>query len=346
MSMNKNAPYAQYHAAAQSRATGSGDPLLGPDGLRADIPALLLRLGALRALDDRQVLPELVLILEQLPHARLEVQDRYHALRKLQRAVLQVAEAMTPRRLAPRPGAPTRPASLSLEQRLYAGMATNCGYLLHELDHGQGFFSEEHAHGRAWAIRIAFRFYSRELLCAVKTGRAWPVGAWLALHELFVYLVMRGSVRLHAESPTLEEGEFDPELAYKRLLLIGLVTDLFGCERMNVAVVGQLRAIAAGARLVASDGLVGEFGLILVDVGLDCPPQLRGGSLDDPFRGWVLRVPDEFHGLLLSLDPFRSHRVAGAREPEHPPVPPVSLVAAGPECAPRAARPGGRGSSA
>jgi len=302
-------------------ATGSGPQRIGPDGLRADIPSLLLRLGALRALDDRQVLPELILILEQLPHARLDVQDRYHALRKLQPAVLRVAQAMTPRRLAPRAGAPARPASLSLEQRLYAGMATNCGYLLHELDHGQGFFSEEHARGRAWAVRIAFRFYSRDLLYAVKTGRAWPAGAWLALHELFVYLVMRGSVRLHAESPTLEEGEFDPELAYKRLLLIGLVTDLFGCERMNALVVGQLRAMAGGARLVAADGLVGESGLILVDVGLDCPPQLRGGSLDDPFRGWVLRVPEEFHGVLLSLDPFHLHRIAGARVPEHPQAP-------------------------
>jgi len=323
MSMDKNAHYAhyahyaQYHAAAPSRATGSAEPLLGPDGLRADIPAVLLRLGALRALDDRQVLPELVLILEQLPHSRLDVQDRFHALRKLQRTVLQVAAAMTPRRISPRPGG-SRHTGLSLEQRLYAGMANNCGHLLHELDHGQGFFSEEHAPGRAWAIRIALRFYSRELLYAVKTGRAWPVGAWLALHDLFVYLVMRGSVRLHAASATLVEGEFDPELAYKRLLLIGLVTELCGCERMSAALVAQLRALAPDARLVASDGLVGEFGLILVDVGLDRPPQLKVGSLDDPFRGWVLRVPDEFHCVLRSLDPFNSNRIAGVRVAERP----------------------------
>ena len=320
--MYKNQQHAQYQIAAAHHAAGVGRSLINPSETGADSAPILMRLHALRTLDGPRVVPELILILGQLPSAQLEVQARCHALRKLERAVVQVAAALAPGMGAaagaggqPTPLSRGRSAALSLEQRLYAAMAHNCVHLLHELDHGQGFFSDEHARGRAWAIRVAFRFFSRELLYAVKAGRAWPAGAWLALHELFVYLVMRGSVRPHGESPVLDEDEFDPELAYKRLLLIGLVADLCGCARIDREVAVRLRHLAADARLIASDGLVGESGLILVDVGLDRPAQLRSGSLDDPFRGWVLRVPDAFQALLLFLDPFHHHRVGSAAEP-------------------------------
>lgn len=315
--MYKNQQHAQYQVAVAQQSVSLGRSLIRPREVGADIAPILMRLRALRTLEDRRVLPELILILGQLPGAQLDVQERYHALRKLERAVVQVAAALTPGRMGPRCGARGRSAgqgrgaTLSLEQRLYAAMAHNCVHLLHELDHGQGFFSAQHAPGRAWAIRAAFRFFSRELRYAVKTGRAWSAGAWLALHELFVYLVMRGSVRLHGESLPLEEDEFDPELAYKRLLLLGLVAELCGCARIDSEVAARLRHLAAEARLIAADGLVGEYGLILVDVGLDRPPQLREGSLDDPFRGWVLRVPDAFQALLLFLDPF-GHRGVGS----------------------------------
>ncbi len=175
----------------------------------ADIPSILIRLRALRRLDNHRVLPKLILILGQLPGVQLDVQERYHALRKLELTVVRVAAALAlalaPARLGVSSGAsggsaghsrgPSAPPSL--EQRLYSAMALNCVHLLHDLDHGQGFFSDQHAADRTWAIRTAFRFFSRELLYAVKTWRDWPAGAWLALHELFVYLVMRGNVRLH-----------------------------------------------------------------------------------------------------------------------------------------------------
>ncbi|AUB81429.1 hypothetical protein [Candidatus Thiodictyon syntrophicum] len=320
--MYKNQHHAQYQIAAAHQAASHGRSPVNPREAGADSAPILARLHALRTLDSHRVLPELILILGQLPAAQLEVQARCHALRKLERAVVQVAAVLAPGPMGAPAGASAqrttlrggRRAALSLEQRLYAAMAHNCVHLLHELDHGQGFFSDDHARGRAWAIRVAFRFFSRELLYAVKAGSAWPAGAWLALHELFVYLVMRGSVRPHGESPTLDEDEFDPELAYKRLLLIGLVADLCGCARIDREVAARLRHLAADARLIASDGLVGESGLIVVDVGLDRPAQLKTGSLDDPFRGWVLRVPDAFHALLLFLDPFHHHRIAGAAE--------------------------------
>ena len=82
--------------AAAHQAVGVGRSLINPREAGADSAPILMRLHALRTLDRRRVLPELILILGQLPEAQLEVQARRHALRKLERAVVQVAAVLAP----------------------------------------------------------------------------------------------------------------------------------------------------------------------------------------------------------------------------------------------------------
>lgn len=277
----------------------------------ASAPSLARRVARLRTLAPERVLPELILALEQLPTAELPLPERLALLRKLERSVVRVSAALVRVRDLTDPP-PGRPSSLSLEQRLYRGMARASVHLLHELDRGQGFFSEQHADGRVWAIRVALRFFSRGFLYAVATGRPWPPGAWQSLHDLFVYLVMRGTVQIHNEARVADD-ELDPELIYKRLVMIGLVAERCGHRRIDRSLVRRLRGLAAESRLLASDGFLGEFGLILVDVGRDAPAQVRTSSLDDTFRGWVLRVPEAFRTLIDSLEPVHRRAPAAAR---------------------------------
>ncbi len=284
----------------QSRPGSWGlDQACGQAG--AATPSLRQRLARLRTLHQDRVVPELILILEQVPLAELSLPDRLRLLCRLEHAVVRVSAVLAHNRARSPSPFPGQPTSLSLEQRLYAAMVRASTHLLRELDHGQGFFSEQHVRGRTWAIRVALRFFSRGVLYAVATGRPWPPGAWQSLHDLFVYLVMRGTVHIHGSSRAAEDDEPDPELVYKRLIMIGLASECCARQRLDARVLARLRTLAAESRLVAADGLIGEFGLILVDVGRDVPAEIRVGSLDDPFRGWVLRAPDAFRTLLHSL---------------------------------------------
>jgi hypothetical protein len=301
-----------YHSACLDwHDAGSGSSVYGADGL-GPAAAFAARIERFRSLGLSRALTGLILELADLQHATVSAETRYAMLRVLKRAVLHVAAALA--RTRPTAGGPTPGPGpgLSLEQRLYAAMANNCLHLLHELGRGHTGYADSLVQSRQWAVRNAFRFIGREILGAVRTGRLWPAGAWQSLHELFVYLVMRGSVRLHGDALVLSDDAFDPESAYKQLLLIGLLAELVGPDRLTSDTLTRLGVLAKDALLVESDGLVGEFGLILVEVSHDRPPRLRVGSLDDPFRGWVLRVPREFQSLVAALDPARRHRMAVA----------------------------------
>ncbi|WP_295589832.1 hypothetical protein [uncultured Lamprocystis sp.] len=300
-----------YHSACPDwHDPGSGASVYGADSLSS--AAFAERIERFRSLDLSRALTGLILELEDLQRSTVSAETRYAMLRVLKRAVLHVAAALTTMRpvRCPTAGSPTPGPALSLEQRLYAVMASNCLHLLHELGRGHTGYADSLVQSRQWAVRNAFRFLGRQILCAIRASRLWPAGAWQSLHELFVYLVMRGSVRLHGDSLVLSDDAFDPESAYKQLLLIGLLAELVGPERLQSDTLTRLGVLAKDARLVESDGLVGEFGLILVEVSHDRPPRLRVGSLDDPFRGWVLRVPREFESLVTALEPTRRHRMA------------------------------------
>jgi hypothetical protein len=318
-----------HHNACSDRyAAATGATAFPRGAVPRDCPALEFWLVGLRTLDLRAAVTQLLLVLEPLSQKALETETRYLMVRALKGAVLRIGAALRkvspaaqPRVVPPLTLPSSQPhadeghasaTSRTLEQRLYAAMAGNCVQLLHELDRGQVGYSEDLAERRRWAVRNAFRFVGRQLLCAIDSRQGWPPGAWQSLHDLFVNLVMRGSVRLHHELLILTDEAFDPEHAYKRLLLIGLLAELVEPGRIDPAAIARLRELAGETRLVESDGLVGEYGLTLVEVGRDQPPRRRAGSLNDPFRGWVLRVPPDFESLIQSLDPFHRYRSVAA----------------------------------
>lgn len=311
-----NNAYRGFEEAQYTEETSFCDDVVVP----ADLTSLLVRLDRLNSMDLRGAATGLLLTLEPLARAAPEAQTHYQMLRAIKAAVLGVSAVLPKPRLSTRPpaggsgqgSAPSLTPGLTVEQRLYQAMANNCVQLLHSLDRGQGGYSDRQARRREWAIRNGFRFLGRQVLYALHTGRDWPAGTWQSLHELFVYLVMRGHVRLHGAAQALAEEDFNAEWAYKRLLMMGLLSETVAPGRVDAASIDGLRVLAKDARLVESDGLVGEYKLILVEVGRDRPPRLRLGCLDDPFRGWVLRVPDQFDSLVLALDPFRSFRQSAA----------------------------------
>lgn len=272
------------------------------------LPALVAWVGRLPSLTVRHALPELIVRLTGLLGTPLDTETRYLMLRALKGAVLRVAQAL-PHASARSHGAADG-GQVGLGQRLFDAMARNCIRLLQDLDRERFGGTEERAERRLWAVRNAFRFIGRAVLCAVDSGRPWQPGLWQALHDLYVYLVVRGG---HGE-PLVQGGEraFDAQQAYKRLVLVGLVAELVGTGCLDADVRSRLAAIADDARLAESEALVGEYDLILVEVSRDQPARIKSDRLQDPFRGWVLQAGSDLEVLLLSLDPFRMPERAAA----------------------------------
>jgi hypothetical protein len=239
----------------------------------------------LAMLGQGKSVPELIVRLRQLVESGIDTETRYRILRAVKRPLLQVAAATAK--------LPHRGDGLSLVQRLYGAMADNLHRLLEDIDHQRHGVSDERLEQRDWTVRNLIRFMQRELLHSVSAGTAWPPGVWQKFHDLFVYLVFRGNVRLHDH-----RDDCEAEHAYKWMLLIGLATERLGFKAMNADLFERLDDVVGECRLIDSDGTVGEYGLILVEVGRDHPARLQDGALDDSFRGWVLRGPESLIALL------------------------------------------------
>jgi len=275
--------------ASYSKIAGSATV---PTGALAGLYAWIGRLPSQKL---HQAVPELIVQLDRLLASPLDLETRYPMARALKGVVLHIAAAL------PKTGAAS--GGLSLEQRLYDAMARNCKRLLQDLDRQRFGPVDDQPRRRQWALRNSFRFLGRQILHALGCGRPWPKGVWQDLHDLYVYVVVRGN-DTEPRSAVGVRG-FDPERAYKRLLLVGLVADLVDRQGISGAVMARLAAIADECALLEPDALIGEHGLTLVEVSCDRPPRLKPERLQDPFRGWVLRAPAELEVLLLNLDPFQ-----------------------------------------
>lgn len=242
-------------------------------------------------LDQGRSVPELLVRMRQLADSNIDFETRYRILRSVKRPILKAAASLAK--------VPHRGGGMSLEQRLYGVMVENLSRLLEAIDRRRHGGVSNWADQRNWTLRNLIRFLQRQLFYSVYAGTPWPSGAWLALHDLFVCLVVRGSVKLHRELAVVPApGAWDPEQAYKWTLLVGLATDRLGSQAMDGEMLQRLQSLARECRLVDSDGMVGEYGLILVEVGKDHPPQFKAGALNDVFRGWVLKAPESFIALL------------------------------------------------
>lgn len=256
-----------------------------------DLEALKDWLAGLRTRGVRQAGPALVLTLENLRKAELAASRRITILSLLKVPVLKTCAGL-PKPYADAAGATEAAHGLTMEQRLGRLMFVNLDRALHQLDKEHPVPDERRQQQRLWLIRNLFRFAGRQIRYAIQWQTVLPAGAWRDLHELYLYLTSRRPHSLwdlDAQRPIL--SEFDHEIEYKTLLLLGLAAKLKDSAPRSEYFLDGLPAWAAQTRLEDPHNRLGRLRLFLVEVSSDEPPRQLAGSLDMAFRGWVLEPP-------------------------------------------------------
>ncbi|MCG6941718.1 MAG: hypothetical protein LJE69_10765 [Thiohalocapsa sp.] len=262
--------------------------------------AIAGRLTRLGALSLKQALPMLLLELDQLRAANLDAEERVELLQAIKKPVLKAAASLPKPTPGSRTALRTADGGMTLEQRLIHLMIANLRQCLYEYDRAQGSRLVEDDGHRTWLLQQVFRFFGRQLRYAVDWDRAWPTHTWQDLHDLFVYLVVRGSVTLDSGfAVAVFDDEFDAAIEYKRLLLLGLVDELTHRASASDAYFHLLKRWSFDSSLVEPEKLLGRRDLIQVLVTKDAPPHLKRGALETSFRGWVLRPAEGCIGYIM-----------------------------------------------
>ncbi len=274
----------------------------------------LVRLGALSLKD---ALPLLLLELDRLRAASLDVEDRIELLQALKKPVLKAAASLPKPTPGSRTALRTADGGMTLEQRLINLMITNLRQALYEYDRAQGSRLADDDGLRIWLLQQVFRFFGRQLRYTVDWDRSWPGHTWQELHDLFVYLVVRGSVAMDsAFTVAVFDDELDAATEYKRLLLLGLVDELTQRATASDAYFHLLKRWSVDSTLVEPEKLLGHRDQIQVVVTQDAPPQLLRGTLEASFRGWVLRPAQACIGYITQHRHDRKS-AEGHPSPEH-----------------------------
>lgn len=242
----------------------------------------------------RSQLPLLYKILDQLDGAELPPHQRVRALRNIRRPLLGMVQALSRLEdLASDPKVSALSPSPTPAQRLLERMCRNLDHLLLTLDRRRFRGGPTDDADRRWTIRQLFVFLGHQIEYGILGGLPWPPRTWQRLHDLFEYLIERRDLELGTANWDTDSG-FDPETAYKRLLLIGLCSPPTAARRLEGENADDLTRWAGKTRLVEPAGRLGEYGLLVVETSQDGPPRFREQPADDPWRGWVLEPPAEF----------------------------------------------------
>jgi hypothetical protein len=261
----------------------------------------------------RNQVPLIFKLLDQLDSEDLSPEQRIRALRHLERPLLQLASGLPRPMRAAGDGVAELALAPTVAQRLFGRVCRNLDNILLALDKRRFQPGCEHDDQRCWTIRRLFKFLGYQVDYAVIWGQPVPEGTWQRLHDLFGYLLHRGDVR-PGEAPGQPAAGFDPELLYKRLLLLGLIPGLAG--RVNADHLAELPAWAGRTRLCDPAGHLGEYGLIAVETSRDAPAAYRSAPPEDPWRGWVLKVPADFRAAMGLTSPVLT---LSPTEPTSPP---------------------------
>jgi hypothetical protein len=257
------------------------------------------RLIALGRLDWKELLAALIRELTRLRQLQMSPQERFAIIYRLKPLIRQVT-AKLPKSRPDDEGGASSASSLTIEQRLYALTAGNLQHLLRELDRSRHFGGASFHEERRWTQRFLIRALGHQIAYAARTGGKVPEGTWLDLHDLFLYLVTRAGLQLrHAGNSQPVDPDFQLEIAYKRLLLIGLHDATPGLPMIDRKRLRQLSRWALDSWLVAPEAMIGRGGLILVEVARDGPPSFSLPLLSEPFRGWVLNAAPPFYESIL-----------------------------------------------
>lgn len=297
-----------------SIADNSSRSLPGPEAFTEE--ALSARLAAVRKLDLPRALPRLMLELDRMLRVQIGAEVRVDLLRCIKQPILKAVAGLpkpkpangSPRARTRGNGAASPPGTsppgdgkadssgITLEQRLLLMMTRNLRHALYEIDRTQASVLLDDDVDRIWVLEQTFRFMGRQLRFGIDRDRPWPKHSWQDLHDLFVYLVARGSVRVDAGfTVAMFEDDFDMEVEYKRLLLLGLLDRLTERRVPSADYYHLLKRWATESRLDEPEQAVNDERVVKVEVTRDEPPRLREGHLGAPFRGWVLRPPRSFY---------------------------------------------------
>lgn len=246
----------------------------------------------------RSQLPLLHKILDQLDAGDLTPQQQVGALRNLRRPLLEMVKVLShPDTWESDPKVLSLTPSPTSAQRLLERMCRNLDHLLLALDQRRYRASLTDQADRHWTIQQLFVFLGNQIELSVLGTQPCPPRTWQRLHDLFAYLIEREGLRPETGSADLG-WSFDPETAYKRALLLGLLPGRRAVQRPYKKLKNQVTRWAIETRLAAPEGHLGEYGLIVVETSRDGPPRLRTQPVNDPWRGWVLEPPREFLDFL------------------------------------------------
>jgi hypothetical protein len=261
----------------------------------------------LERLSDRaflQILIALILKMKRLVRAPLVGARREVVMRRLVAVVRDVADEL-PREVRPRPAAASaQDRSLSLEQRLICLLFRNLKRTLEVLDRSGGGAISQRDDARLWVIQELFTCLGRQVELGALWSRPWPGQTWQELHDLYAYC--RG--RLSAADRLHPEGGFDPETAYKRLLLMGLIADQRATVLLAPERAGRFAAWVDETELSDPGSYFGVLGTYIVESSRDTPPRRVPGALGAVARAWVLAVPPDLLSALTAVKVERDRR--------------------------------------
>jgi hypothetical protein len=260
-------------------------------------------------------LPALILKLDALSKADVHPLQRAELLRLFKRPVLRALASLPKPIVAASGFAKSAAYGVTLEQRLLLVMEANYRQALHDLSKVEYSGDTACADARSWVIRNLFYFTERQIRYGIDWKVTWPPGTWQALHDLHILLSTRDMLHVLVATPfdvgdpdLSEDRPLDPNNAYKRLLLLGLASQLKpGCCDDPV-LAEHLDAWAAESRLDEPEARVWDLGVYVVEVAKDAPPKYRPGVLEDSFHGWVLEPAE---GLLALVGRGRTSGPSG-----------------------------------
>lgn len=238
-------------------------------------------------------LTSLVLKLERMAAGEVEPMQRIALLRAVEPQVAQAVATLPEPVAAARQAGEPPPSGLLVEQRLYCLAAKNLQLAIEGLDRSSHAFGEDAAVKRWWLVRTLLRFLGRQVELCVALDLPWTPLLWSRLHDLFAYLLRREDIRLGRDDEP-SEGVFDPELEYKRLLLLGLYQRLAPGSGSLPLLLRVLPAWARECRLLHPAVFGGAFGFYAVELSRDEPPREQSAALEPGFNGWVFEPPQAF----------------------------------------------------